>query len=124
MMKAKTLTPTETLNGGVLDARVSPLLGKELDILIKQSMERQNTWFALSKMPDVLKVTQKQFASLNDFTEAMYNTTDRFFNSGYNVMEVEIDREIDTITEIDDIMEDVEQYEKNKGATDEQTMEI
>ena len=101
-----TLKPTTNLLNNIvtIDARVSPLLGKDLDDLIKASVDRSQL-FLHTTLPSQLIVTQKQFASLNNYTETMYHTTDRMFVTDLNVMEVVIDREIDTIAEIDEVIE-------------------
>lgn len=118
------LKPTQNLNGGTLDARVTKRQGKDLYDLIMKSVERQSKW-NVTYLPDRLILTQKQFASLNNFTEAMYNTTDRMFITPFNVMECIIDREIDTIPELDEIIEDAEEYlaEVDKKIKEEKTDE-
>lgn len=102
-----------------MDARDSELLGQELYQLIVDSVAASQR-FLLVTLPDRLIVTQKQFASLNNFTEEMYETSDRLFRTPLNVMEVIIDREVDKVQDIDDIIEGVEQMVKAEEGTDEQ----
>ena len=100
-----------------LDARVVPYEkanGKELNDLIRASVIHAHEWVE-TDFPSILHVTQKQFASLNLFTEEMYHTTDRMFivhdrDGGILcVMEVMIGDEIDTIDDIDEIIKDSEE---------------
>lgn len=100
--------PKDTLDGHVeLDMRVSPLVGQELRDEIIASVARQQM-FIKPTLPDRLVITQKQFASLNAWTEAMYETSDRMFRTPLNVMEVVIDREVDIVEDIEQIIRDVE----------------
>lgn len=100
----------------VLDMRVVPFErsnGKELNDLIHASVADYVKWFE-QELPSILRVTQKQFASLNSFSEEMYHTTDRMFAAldGEGrvicVMEIHIGDEIDQIEELDDIINESE----------------
>lgn len=91
----------------VIDARITKLQGRELRDLIFDSVANTQKYLYV-ELPSELIVTQQQFASLNDFTEEMYHTTDRMFITPDGVMEVTIDREIDTIDELDTIIEESE----------------
>jgi hypothetical protein len=83
--------------------RSVPLEHQELYNLIVESVAHTQL-FIQTTLPDKLIVTQKQFASLNNFTEAMYNTTDRFMITPLNAMDVVIDRDIDQVEDIEDVM--------------------
>lgn len=117
--KTTYLTPMYDLKKGLyyVDARVIPFdrcNGKELNELIMASVNHSQKWLE-TELPSQLIVTQKQFASLNPFTDEMYHTTDRMFKvltpeGGIMcIMEVQIDREIDTIDMIDEIIEESEE---------------
>ena len=112
-MNDKIIRPVETLFGIELDMRVSDKLGEDLAKQIVESVERTQL-FIQNTLPNQLRVSEKQFASLNAWTQAMYNTTDRMFVTPLNVMEFIIDREVDTIKEIDDIIEGVEQVDNEE----------
>lgn len=112
--------PTNILGQTILDVRISPKLGKELAEDIAESVNWTQRFIQMT-LPDVLLVTQKQFASLNGYTEEMYQTTDRMFTTPLNVMEVTIDREVDTVTEVEQIMQDVEDLKKQEAASNEPT---
>lgn len=92
-----------------LDMRVVPFEsanGLDLAMLIHGSMQ-DYTKFLQQELPSILRVTQKQFASLNDFSEDMMHVTDRMFKALdadgriICVMEIHIGDEIDTIEEMD-----------------------
>ena len=108
----------ESLQGTTLDARISNKEGKELVQEIFKTIEDSQR-FILAPLPSRLLVTQKQFASLNNYTEEMYATTDRLFKTPFNVMEVHIDRDIDTVAEIEQTIVDVENLTKLEELTDE-----
>lgn len=116
---SKRLPIKENLMHHDMDARDSQLQGQELYQQIVDSVDASQR-FIQTVLPDRLIVTQKQFASLNNFTEEMYWTSDRLFRTPLNVMEVIIDREVDTVRDIDDIIEGVEQMEKAEEGNDEQ----
>lgn len=107
-----------------LDMRIVPYErtnGRELNDLINASIEHSQK-YVQTDLPNVLVVTEKQFASLNNFTEEMMHVTDRLFRSLDSegkvqcVMEVWIDREVDTVKEIDETIEESEaQLEHTKG---------
>lgn len=111
----KRLTPQETIDGHlVIDARVSPNTGKDLAEEISTTIQFSQL-FIQHQLPDRLIVTQKQHVSLNPYTEEMYHTEDRMFQvydpEGKGVMcvmEVTIDRDIDTVEEIEQVMADTE----------------
>jgi hypothetical protein len=104
------IRPTKTLRGMELDVRVSPNVGTELYDQIVRSVEHTQK-FVVTELPDILIVTEKQFASLNNYTEEMYNTTDRIMVTPYNVMEVTVDREFDTVDSIEEVIESMDQIE-------------
>jgi hypothetical protein len=112
MTSARIIRPTTSYLGTVLDMRVSTALGQELSDEINASVDHTQL-FVQTTVPHILIVTQKQFASLNNYTEEMYATTDRLFRtrSGF-IMEVHIDREVDTVDEIEQTIVDVEQLSK------------
>lgn len=130
-MKTKYLEPQINLisNQNEIDARIVPYEkanGKELNDLIRASVIHAHEWVE-TDYPSVLRVTQKQFASLNLHTEEMYHTTDRMFivkdrDGGILcVMEVIIDREVDTV---DDIGAIIEESEELLGQKDFSKMEL
>lgn len=99
--------PTNLEGHTELDARVSPSTGKELAQEIIDAVEWSQK-FIKTTLADVLVVTQKQFVSLQDYTESMYHTEDRMFITPFNVMEVKIDRDVDIVQAVDDAMQEVE----------------
>lgn len=116
-------------NVNEIDARIVPYEkanGKELNDLIRASVIKAHEWVE-TDFPSVLRVTQKQFASLNLFTEEMYTITDRMFivhdrDGGILcVMEVIIDKEIDTV---DDIGAIIDESEELLGQNDFTKMEL
>lgn len=110
------------LLGTELDARMSGLTGSELAKQINSTVEATQKTSIIGVLPDRLLVTQKQFAELNNYTEKMYQTSDRMYRTNYNVMEVIIDRQKDTVTEINDILEGVDELTKlEKEQDNEQT---
>ena len=107
------IKPNQPDNDGhiVLDARVSRKKGIELrDEIIESVAATQR--FILQPLPDVLLLTQKQFMSLQDYTDAMYQTEDRMFVTPKNVMEVRIDREIDTDQDVESVMVEVDKLKQ------------
>lgn len=121
------LTPKLNLvnNQTELDARIIPFErcnGKDLNDLIRSSVIKSQEWVE-TDLPSVLRVTQKQFASLNLYSEEMFHTTDRFFivhdrdGGVLGVMEVEIDDEIDVLENIDDIIKESEALLAQKDFT-------
>jgi hypothetical protein len=101
---SKIVRPTTDIKGNVtLDFRAVPKQGRDLYDLIIESVAHTQR-FIVQTLPNKLIVTQKQFASLNNFTQAMYNTTDRFMITPLNAMEVTIDRDIDLVEQIEDVM--------------------
>lgn len=103
-------SPTNTQGITELDVRVSPKLGRELAEDIRESVDWTQRFIQMT-LPDRLIVTQKQFVSLQDFTEEMYHTTDRMFVTPLNIMEVAIDRDVDTVPEIEDTIQAAEELE-------------
>lgn len=100
--------PTNFKGETELDVRVSPKLGRELADEINESIAHTQL-FIQTTLPDRLIVTQKQFASLQPYTERMYETTDRMYVTPQNVMEVVIDRDIDIVAEVEGAITDAEQ---------------
>lgn len=96
-----------------LDMRVSDKQGSELKQEIIDSVGRSQL-FIQTTLPDRLVLTQEQFKSLQDYTEEMYHTTDRMFITPYNVMEVVIDREINTVQEIENVIVETEQLKRQR----------
>lgn len=130
-MLSKSIKPKEELDGTcTLDVRVAKdTQGRELFDLINSSVADSQR-FIITKLPDVLKVTQKQFASLTGYTDEMLHTTDRLFKSVDGngniqcVMEVWIDRDFDTVDAIEENMQAVdaefEMRNREKGSVDQQ----
>lgn len=101
----------------VLDARIVPFertSGKDLKDLIMESVNAEHTGL-LHEFPSELILTEKQFASLNAYTEEMLHTTDRMFvvlkpeGGILCLMEVIIDDTFDTVDEIDFIKRESEE---------------
>jgi len=97
---AKTVQPKQVFRGTILtpvyalDMRVSDKIGAELkDEIMASVIATQN--IIMRELPSILIVSHKQFISLNEYTEEMYQTTDRLFATPLNVMEVEVDEELD-----------------------------
>src|SRR5687767_13373767 len=109
----RTVRPSPpTLDGHTdLDMRVSTATGKDLAAEIVHSVEWSQT-FVQTTLPDRLILTQKQFISLQDDMTTMYDTEDRMYVTPLNVMEVKIDRDIDTVAELDEYMDTVEDLKK------------
>lgn len=108
-----------------VDARIIPFErcnGQDLNDLIRSSVIKSQEWVE-TDLPSVLRITQKQFASLNLYSEEMFHTTDRFFivhnrdGGVLGVMEVEIDDEIDVLENIDDIIKESEALLAQKDFT-------
>ena len=117
MRTSRFIRPTESFDGVVkLDARVTKRQGRELFQLIIDSVDHSQK-FIQTTLPSVLIVTQKQFVSLQTYTEEMDHTTDRMFITPLNVMEVTIDRDIDTIPELDAVIEEAETMLAQKDLT-------
>lgn len=124
---ARVLTPTRSWDGHVqLDARIVPSIKhEELKQLIWDSVERTQKPI-MQELPDQLFVTQQQFASLNNYTEAMADTEDRMMLTPWNVMEVYPDREHvddreevqDTITLLDELDELIAEGEQDEQQSD------
>lgn len=109
--------PTNFKGENILDVRVSPKLGRELTEDIVESVAHTQR-YVQTTLPDVLLVTQKQFASLQDYTEEMTHTEDRMFITPYNVMEVKIDRDINTVQEVESAIVDTENLKAQQKEDD------
>ncbi len=88
--------PVKSLFSNTLDMRVSPLTGRDLYDEILRSVSRTQTVIQ-TELPNNLVVSHRQFASLVNFTEEMYNTTDRIMATPMNVMEVVVDEDLDRV---------------------------
>ena len=97
--------PIYQQNGKVeLDMRVSPLTGPELyEEIVKSVWATQRP--IMMTLPDVLRITQRQFASLNSYTEKMLETEDRYMVTPHNAMDIVIDREYQQVQEIEQTMQ-------------------
>jgi hypothetical protein len=95
-----------------LDVRISPKLGTELADDIRESVEWTQKFIQMT-LPDRLIVTQKQFASLVNFTTEMYATEERVFITPLNAMQVVIDREVDIVDSIEAVLKDVDEHNIN-----------
>lgn len=105
------IRPTTDVQGNViLDMRPSNKLGEELCDQIYASVEHTQK-FIQTELPNWLIVTQKQFASLNNYTQEMYDTVDRLMRTPHNVMQVKIDREVGTVDSIEAVMQEVDKLE-------------
>jgi len=97
--------PIYQQNGKVeLDMRVSPLTGQELYEEIVKSVWATQRPIMLT-LPDVLRVTQRQFASLNSYTKKMLETEDRYMVTPHNAMDIVIDRDYQQVQEIEQTMQ-------------------
>jgi hypothetical protein len=96
--------PTDLQNNTDLDMRVSSSQGTELKEEINHSVEHSQL-FLTTTLPNRLILTQKQFISLQDDMERYYDTEDRFYKTPSNIMEVVIDRDIDTVQDVDQAIE-------------------
>jgi len=99
--------PINTSGQTILDARISDKQGSELRDEIVHSVEWSQKFIQMT-LPDVLKVTQQQFVSLQDYTQQMFETVDRMFITPLNVMEVTIDRDVDIVPEVEETIQEVE----------------
>jgi chemotaxis signal transduction protein len=108
--------PTRNLDGRyVLDVRIVPKTGRELALIITESVDHTQK-FLVTEIPDILIVTQKQFASLQTYTEEMTTISDRMFITADGfVLEVTIDRYVDQVEIVEDAMQlldDINEAEK------------
>lgn len=108
--------PTNLKGETILDARISPSQGKELAEEIVHSIEWSQKFIQMT-LPDRLVVTQKQFMSLNPYTQAFpgddsLQTTGRLYVTPLNAMEMVIDRDIDIVQEVEDTMAMTEELKK------------
>lgn len=102
-------TPTNIEGFTDLDVRISPETGSELAKQIVDSVEWSQKFIQMT-LPDRLIVTERQFVSLQPYTEAMYHTEDRMYVTPLNVMHVVIDRDVDTVEAVDQVLQDVEDH--------------
>lgn len=109
----RTVRPNLTSQEGNtdLDMRVSPNTGNELKEEIVHSVKRSQSTL-ITTLPDRLILTQKQFVSLQDDMQNMDQTEDRLYITPYNAMVCVIDRDIDTVEDIEAIMQNVDEIKK------------
>lgn len=100
----------KTLRGNELDMRVSPLVGEKLMELVLESVKKTQEGGILKPLPDVLRISHKQFISIEDDTEQFRDTKFRFFFTPLNAMEVEVDETFDVV-DVDHVIEAKEQGE-------------
>jgi hypothetical protein len=125
--------PTGDLTGHItLDMRVSPEIGQALTLQINESVAHTQVFIEVP-LPDQLIVTQRQFASLQPYTDRMKDTEDRMYavpdpkggRLPMCLMEVIIDEDIDTVAEVQEAIDeyrgiDIGDYDPNKhGESDE-----
>lgn len=103
--------PTDLDGHTDLDMRVSPSRGEELKAEIVHSIEWSQKFIRMT-LPDRLIITQKQFISLQDDMTEMFNTEDRMYVTPLNVMEVIIDRDVETVEDIEQVMEETDELKK------------
>lgn len=112
------IKPIERPDGQLeLDMRPVPferVSGNDLATLIHESVQETQRW-VMTTLPSILRITQKQFASLDPYTQEMSpGVSGRIFvavdayGKIMGIMEVVIDREVDTIAEIDEQIEESE----------------
>lgn len=116
MNYSQIVRPTRNLDGRyVLDVRIVPKTGRELALIITESVDHTQK-FLVTEIPDILIVTQKQFASLQTYTEEMTTISDRMFITADGfVLEVTIDRYVDQVEIVEDAMQlldDINEAEK------------
>lgn len=111
MTKLVRPSPTDLQGNTDLDMRVSPSTGEELKTEILESVEWSQK-FIQTTLPDRLIITQKQFISLQSDLQEMDHTSDRLYVTPSNAMYVVIDREIDTVQEVEDVIVSNEQIAK------------
>lgn len=89
-----TVKPRQTFAHGAvqyeLDVRKVPELGKDLKKLIFRSVDKTQQTI-MTELPSFLVLTSQQYVSLLDYTEQMYESTERMFRTPLNVMEVLVD---------------------------------
>lgn len=100
-----------------LDMRVSDKQGEDLTAEITESVATTQR-FILSPLPDILIVTQKQFVSLQPYTQKMYQTEDRMYVTPLNAMEVMIDRQVDMVDEVENTIVETEKLKQTRDDTD------
>lgn len=103
--------PTNIEGNTDLDMRVSPKTGKDLAEEIAESVSHSQL-FLQTTLPDRLILTQKQFVSLQHDMAEMDHTEDRIYITPHNVMYVVIDREIDTVQEVENVILETEELKK------------
>lgn len=99
-MAPKIIRPNHTMRYGrpaiELDMRGVPEFGRELKDTILRSVEHTQK-FIVQELPNWLILSHKQFVSLLDYTQEMYQTKDRMFITPLNVMEVDVDENLDPV---------------------------
>jgi hypothetical protein len=75
-----------------LDVRHVPEIGADLKKVILASVDHTQS-VIMMELPSFLVVTKKQYVSLLDYTQQMYESTERMFRTPLNVMEVLVDNE-------------------------------
>lgn len=98
------IKPRQTFKHGILtyelDIRdAGEFQGEDLKKLIFESMKSYTASLILKPLPDWLLLTHRQFVSIMPYTAEMMYTTDRFFMTPFNVMEIEVDINNDTVQE-------------------------
>lgn len=88
-MLLKDYTITKTFSHNVLDMTKSKSTGKELVGKIIGAVERTQL-FIIQELPDVLKVTKKQFKDIDENILKYSDREPRFFITKMNVMEIEV----------------------------------
>lgn len=92
---------------------------KELHQMICDSVNA--TQFPImTELPSWIIMTHRQFVALLPYTSEMMDTTDRFYQTPHNVMEVEVDLETDPVSE-DEVLKnydpEVEAFEQDPVIT-------
>ena len=113
MTRTVSLSPVDSQGHIALDMRVSPSTGEDLAAEIAESVSRSQL-FITQTLPDRLVLTQKQFASLDPYMQVLVGTEDRLYVTPHNAMEVVIDREIDTVQEIENVIVDTENLKRQR----------
>lgn len=82
----------------VLDMRVANVIGDDLNRLIVESVKATQVLHGID-LPDMITLSHKQFISVEKNTQEMDRTTDRIYITPYNVMEVTVDKDYQTVDE-------------------------
>lgn len=104
--RTQTVPMKKTLRGNELDMRVSPLTGKKLMELIYESVKASQSGGILKPLPDVLRISHKQFISMESDISQFRDTKFRFYFTDMNAMEVEVDENFDEVN-VDHIIEEM-----------------